>query len=119
MEIEKQENLDELKTKNKRSKRPSNIKTGRIAIKSPKGIETKTQEIKKERIANLTRKLSIISKGILLPYFLSQLIDKTRKVKRNHTKMCQNDRNNQRSNNNKEKKVNELMYRKNNKDLNT
>ena len=33
--------------------------------------------------------------------------------------MCQNDRNNQRSNNNKEKKVNELMYRKNNKDLNT
>ena len=72
MEIEKQENLDELKTKNKRSKRPSNIKTGRIAIKSPKGIETKTQEIKKERIANLTiAKLSIISKGILLPYFLS------------------------------------------------
>ena len=41
------------------------------------------------------------------------------KIERNHTKMCQNDRNNRRSNNSKEKKVNELMYRKNNKDLNT
>ena len=33
-------------------------------------IETEKQEIEKERITNLTKKLSIISKDILLPYFL-------------------------------------------------
>ena len=33
-------------------------------------IEIEKQEIEKERITNLTKKLSIISKDILLPYFL-------------------------------------------------
>ena len=41
----------------------------RIAIENLERIEIEKQEKKKKRIANLTNKLSIIPKEILLPYF--------------------------------------------------
>ena len=86
-ELEKLENLHELRIKRikeleyleiEKLEELENLNT--IAMQNLERIETEKQEIEKERITNLTKKLSIISKDILLPYFfkMRQFITRNR-----------------------------------------
>ena len=84
-EIERQAELKIQRTKElenleiEKLKELKNLK--KVARENLERKEIEEQEIEKETIANLTNKLSIISKEILLPHFLENIKELTKQTK--------------------------------------
>ena len=65
-------------SRNRKTKRTK--KSKKSSKRKSRKIEIEEQEIEKETIANLTNKLSIISKEILLPHFLENIKELTKQL---------------------------------------